>query len=332
MDAFGVELVDEAGERIIAEKMVALVRKQMRDGKKRLRGQHAKETGCVKAKFIVASDLPEECRYGVFRNPGADFDARVRFSNAQGTIVPDKLPTGRGAAIKLLKVEGPRAIPNDTDPAQDFLMVNHPAFPFGTPAKYLSVMRLFTLPLVGEKAIIAYLLKDKGARKNVRAIRAKWVGSPLETKYWSGSPYWLGSSDGKTGQAVKYSLVHRTRPKPVPESLEDKSDHYLKESLIEHLTGQEAKFDFKVQFQTDPRTMKIEDAAVAWDEDISVPVTVATLHILPHKSEDIRLVTEECEAKSFTPWHALAEHRPLGGINRLRRLVYEASVAKRQGK
>ena len=30
-----------------------------------------------------------------------------------------------------------------------------------------------------------------------------------------------------------------------------------------------------------------------------------------------------CEDLSFTPWHALPEHRPLGGINRLRRVVYE---------
>jgi hypothetical protein len=28
---------------------------------------------------------------------------------------------------------------------------------------------------------------------------------------------------------------------------------------------------------------------------------------------------------SFSPWHALEEHRPLGGINRARRIVYPAS-------
>ena len=32
---------------------------------------------------------------------------------------------------------------------------------------------------------------------------------------------------------------------------------------------------------------------------------------------------------SFTPWHTLAEHRPLGGINRIRRSAYRASSAVR---
>ena len=31
----------------------------------------------------------------------------------------------------------------------------------------------------------------------------------------------------------------------------------------------------------------------------------------------------------FTPWHGIAEHRPLGGINRLRRAVYDASASFR---
>jgi hypothetical protein len=38
---------------------------------------------------------------------------------------------------------------------------------------------------------------------------------------------------------------------------------------------------------------------------------------------------EACEALAFSPWHGLAEHRPLGSINRLRRAVYEKSVELR---
>ena len=30
------------------------------------------------------------------------------------------------------------------------------------------------------------------------------------------------------------------------------------------------------------------------------------------------------ENLSFTPWHSLPEHRPLGGINRARKIVYAA--------
>ena len=30
------------------------------------------------------------------------------------------------------------------------------------------------------------------------------------------------------------------------------------------------------------------------------------------------------EQISYTPWHALPEHAPLGGVNRVRRVVYES--------
>ena len=32
---------------------------------------------------------------------------------------------------------------------------------------------------------------------------------------------------------------------------------------------------------------------------------------------------------AFSPWNGLAEHGPMGGINRLRKAVYLASQAKR---
>lgn len=40
-------------------------------------------------------------------------------------------------------------------------------------------------------------------------------------------------------------------------------------------------------------------------------------------------VERRCESLSFNPWHALAEHRPLGGMNRLRRAVYAAGFSHR---
>ena len=37
----------------------------------------------------------------------------------------------------------------------------------------------------------------------------------------------------------------------------------------------------------------------------------------------------DCESLFFTPWHGVAELRPLGGINRMRKAVYEASSSFR---
>jgi len=75
--------------------------------------------------------------------------------------------------------------------------------------------------------------------------------------------------------------------------------------------------------------MPVENDSVEWDETKSKPVTVATLRIPTQKVDGSGDLAIRCEAMSFNPWHALAEHRPMGGMNRLRKVVYLASVAKR---
>jgi hypothetical protein len=77
--------------------------------------------------------------------------------------------------------------------------------------------------------------------------------------------------------------------------------------------------------------MPVEDVSVVWDEADSRPIPVATLTIGMQDvdSPEGRAFTEECEGMDFSPWNALAEHRPMGGINRLRQAVYLASQEKR---
>ena len=78
-----------------------------------------------------------------------------------------------------------------------------------------------------------------------------------------------------------------------------------------------------IQFQTDTRTMPIEDATVEWKEAASPYHPVARIRILRQDIDDsgrARL----CEDTAFNPWHCLAEHRPLGSLNRARREIYRA--------
>ena len=131
---------------------------------------------------------------------------------------------------------------------------------------------------------------------------------------------------------MKYSAVSRQVGRTAePDHPEDLADDYLSQSLARDLQFQEAVFDFKVQLQTDAAAMPVEDVSVAWDENDSIPVTVGTLRIGPQKVEGSSDLAIRCEAMSFNPWHSLAEHRPMGGMNRLRKVVYVASVAKRVG-
>lgn len=68
--------------------------------------------------------------------------------------------------------------------------------------------------------------------------------------------------------------------------------------------------------------MSVESTVVEWDERVAPFFKVATIEV-PKQT----FATAERDAfgenLSFTPWHALPEHRPLGGVNRVRRTVYE---------
>lgn len=66
--------------------------------------------------------------------------------------------------------------------------------------------------------------------------------------------------------------------------------------------------------------MPIEDATVEWPERESPYRTVATLCLPPQALSAVPDDSVE-ERRSFTVWNALADHRPLGGIDRSRRLA-----------
>lgn len=320
------------GEEQIIQEMIKLtigLMEESHDGCP-LRVQHAKATACVRATFEIAADIPDSLRYGVFSQPGRVFEAIVRFSNAQGAITPDGDRTARGLAIKLLNVHGQRAMASDTDSSQDFLFVDHPVFPFPNAAEYRDVIKHKSVPLIGDLIALGYLqLFEPEQLKIIKEIRKKSVTSPLSITYWSGVPYWLGDAAGTAGQAVKYSAVP-----PVlaagPAHPEKLPPDYLREAVAKQLAASEAVFDFKVQKQGDPLKMPVENASVYWDEQQSVPVTVATLRISKQAVNSSSELEQRCEGMFFNPWHALKEHRPLGSLNRLRKAVYEASFAERE--
>jgi len=80
-----------------------------------------------------------------------------------------------------------------------------------------------------------------------------------------------------------------------------------------------------MEFLIQPRTsnkMLIEDSMTEWQETQAPFYQVATIHI-PQQIFDTPEQNQFCENLSFTPWHSLPEHRPLGAINRLRKVIYE---------
>jgi hypothetical protein len=73
--------------------------------------------------------------------------------------------------------------------------------------------------------------------------------------------------------------------------------------------------------------MPIEDATVEWKSEA---VPVARIRI-PQQRIDGADRQQLCEQMVFNPWHCLAEHRPLGNMNRARREIYPALSQFRLG-
>lgn len=93
--------------------------------------------------------------------------------------------------------------------------------------------------------------------------------------------------------------------------------------MVKRLQEKDVTFDFLAQLQTDPVAMPIEDSTVSWDQRASPYRKIATIRI-PKQTFDTPAQQEFAENLSFTPWHALPEHRPLGNMNRARKHVYWA--------
>jgi hypothetical protein len=91
--------------------------------------------------------------------------------------------------------------------------------------------------------------------------------------------------------------------------------------MQKHLVQSEACFDFLVQLRKLPTEMPIEDPTIEWSEKDApfIPVARITIPVQAFTSPEQLAF---CENLSFTPWHAIPEHKPLGGINRVRKIVY----------
>ena len=297
------------------------VRRRHREGSgPALRDAHAKGHGCVKAHFAVMPSLAAQMRHGVFARP-ATFTAWIRFSNAAGT--DDHLGLARGMAIKLTGVPGRKILPNEaTETTQDFLLVNYPVFNIRTPDDYVAFFRASD-----SGQLPAFFKQHPDAQRITTAIAAQRIWNPLDVRYFSMTAYQL------VDRYVKYSAVpvscvtgkalHDRQTGPLPTG-----PNYLRAAMADALATHGTCFDFEVQLQTDPQHMPIEDATVEWSESESSFVPVARITIPSQRFESPAQQTF-CENLSYTPWHTLPAHRPVGFVNRIRRVVYDAISALR---
>jgi len=271
------------------------------------RFNQARAAGCVQAELSVLDSLPEEHRVGLF-SEARTYQAWIRFASASSQT--DREKDVRGMAIKVSGASGANLTAGET--TQDFVLNSHPVLVAGNSADFFALLK--AIEAGGLQRALFFLRHPKSALIGLQARQNPTCH--LDIPYWSTTPYLFGQ-----GRAVKY-IVRPCSPStsPKPAGL---TDTYLHDALRSRLQQSDACFDLMIQFQTDSQTMPIEDATVEWKEAASAYHPVARIRI-PRQDIDDPARTRLCEEVGFNPWYCLAEHRPLGSINRARRDIYRA--------
>lgn len=312
---------EEAAISAIDDILARTVRATYRPGVIVRRDAHPKHHACVEARVTIHEAIAADLRHGIFSAPRS-YDAWVRFSNGAPHIQHDNRRDARGMAIKLLDVRASGAGASDPPPTQDFVLSSDRGFFVRNAIDYVSFARAAADPDVSAVTRAARLLSFYFGgfptawrlRELQRVLRCLIrIDNPLGIRYYSQTPYRLGP------HAVKYAVRPLT-PATAPASRS--APDFLQDVMAAQLEQGQAVFELLVQRWVDDERTPIEDPTTDWDEAVAPFEPVARIRIPSQAVKDPVKLTL-AENLSFTPWHALPDHLPLGSINRVRQRVYD---------
>jgi hypothetical protein len=286
----------------------------------------------------VADGLPAELAQGIFARPGR-YEAVLRLSTNAGDILPDAIGLPRGLALKVIGVDGERLPGSEDDRTQDFIMVNGPVFTAPDAKSFLKNLKL--LAKTTDRAERGKVLLSGALRAVEAGLEAighpsatlQQLGGaphvhPLGETYYTQTPYRYGDYMAK----IALFPVAPALTRLAGETIETGDDPdairtAVRNVLIEH----GGSWELRVQLNTDLAAMPIEDPRVEWDQAQSPFVTVATITVPPQIGWDEDASPATDDALSYSIWHGVAAHRPLGNVNRARRDTYRVSADFRGG-
>ncbi len=334
-DVETIEAYEEDLTTDIKDVVMGIVGKTYADGHQPLRGIHAKSHALLSGELEVLDGLPPELAQGLFAK-SARYPVILRFSTTPGDILPDSVSTPRGLAIKVIGVDGER-LPDAKGATQDFVMVNGPAFSTPNGKGFLGNLKMLaatTDRVEGVKVAVSKVMQ--GAEKviesfgstsgAVRALGGEPAHHPLGETYYTQVPLRYGD------YIAKLSLA------PACDPLKDLTgghidiDHHpyaIREAMIDYFAVHGGEWELRAQLCTDIDAMPVEDASKVWPEDKSPFIPVARLHVPPQTAWSETRSAAVDDGMSFSPWHGIMAHQPLGSIMRLRKRVYEASAGFR---
>jgi hypothetical protein len=125
---------------------------------------------------------------------------------------------------------------------------------------------------------------------------------------------------------AKYSLAPASEDQQTLSSQtipSDASPTFHRDHTQSFLRTKEARYTFRVQFSPNSTTHPVEDASIPWDEVMAPWHDIATVTFPSQQTfSDARRIWWE-DKIALSPWVGVVDHKPLGGINRIRKRVYD---------
>lgn len=300
------------------------------------RAVHAKSHGLLKGEMHVFGNLPEPYRQGLF-SASASYGVILRFSTNPGDILPDSISTPRGLAVKVIGVGNPVMLPEHAGQGtQDFVLVNGRVFGVPDSAAFLKQVQLLAKHAGDSQSLKQAVSTTALAAESAVEIFGgesallKQFGHPetniLGENYSSQVPIRYGNYIAKISVEPALGKLRELTGQRV-----EIGDNYsaLRDSVVEFFKTESAEWEVKVQLCTDLTKMPVEDASVEWPESESPYFPVARIVVPAQNAYSPKRRVYFDELLSFNPWHALADHQPLGNVMRARRQAYQTSSTYR---
>jgi hypothetical protein len=277
------------------------------------RALHRKQLAAAQGTLEVLDGLPSFLRHGLFAVPH-DYETWVRISNGSLNRAADHVPDVRGFSLRVFGVEGPSALGNGPAVSQDFTLINQEAFSFPRSDEFIEFVAAASH---GNGKLLRHLVRRYGPLGSLRQLArlVRVAGRPFSG--FATEPLFSTLPMANGPYAVRVRLL----PAQANGMAEPGASADWAADFAMRLKRGPLHWDLQLQYYASEALTPIEDASVNWPTPYA---TVARL-MLPQQdlhSVEGRAFAEQVEAAVFDPWQALAEHRPLGDVQRARRIVY----------
>ena len=330
-----IETIDQ-DERETIQGLVETMRRihgtTSRDYGHAVRATHAKSHGLLCGTLRVLDGLPPYLAQGLFAEPGA-YDVVMRLSTQPGDILPDSVSSTRGMALKVIGVEGERLPGSEDDRTQDFVFQDVPVFQASDAKSFLRRFRVIaaTADTGNWKEALSTIMRpleslvERTGRLSptLRALGGHPLTHILGETFYTQVPILYGRYMAKLSVVPYSGGLRALKGKQI--DVRHRPDG-LREEVVKFFKHRGAVWELRAQLCTNLTQMPIEDAARRWPERLSPYRPIARITMPPQEAWSEERSRAIDDGLSFTPWHGLAAHRPLGSLMRARRIVYEESA------